>query len=124
MIEETPEKKAHWTEDRNATPEEICEALTEYLKSIPYKEDTIFGYMDYLSGSWPISRDLYDKPIPAFQYIICYPVQGSSEGWYFHIEVYGIAGERVHLLTGKTLNGMEDALNINTEINRFILRSW
>lgn len=126
IYKDNPNKPGYMLEDRNATVKEIETALISYLKEYPYKDSNIYDYLDHIADcTWllPENNLRSNDPIPAFDYIICYPVQGSSEGWYFHFEVLGLNNERFMIILGKTLCGMEDALNINTAINKFILSS-
>lgn len=53
--------------------------------------------------------------IQGYRTIACYPVEGSSEGHYIHVEAYGSPDRQTkmvpvrYLFTGKTFKGMEHA---------------
>ena len=50
-----------------------------------------------------------DAPIPWFSRLLVYPVRGSNEGDYIHVEAWGREGKRLPLFTAKTFSGRDKA---------------
>ncbi len=119
-MDPVPDKPGCYTLSGNKSREEVLNALSEYLKTIPYKDSTLYDYFDFLHPELFADKN---KAIPEFHYIIAYWVPGSSEGYYFHID--SLFYDKVtRLITGKTLGGWDEALIMNNEINKFFAQSY
>lgn len=86
---------------------EVCELLNEKLKELDIAPD------EYGFSLW--SGVYGEKEFPEWHWICCYPVTGSSEGHYMHIDVITKEGHK-HLYMAKTLresqSGMEYAYEV------------
>ncbi len=121
--------------DSNCSVKDLISGLKEYLSNIDYGNsgESVLCLMDYIL---PCQNLLFaDTEIPRFHFIYCYIVEGSSEGYYFHIsaavktdipdhpdpDYNGLSEKR--LITAKTLMGLQEALCINYYINSFLLQA-
>ena len=120
IYKQSPEDK--YTFDRMCTYKEFQEALEHELKTTYYSSEySYYDLLDYISSE-KYGLD-FNKNIPQARCIYCWPVVGSSEGHYFHIECYTNDGKVAKLFLLKTLTGnTEMALAINTVINRWLLK--
>jgi len=80
--------------DTRPTINEVCRQIAE-AESETWDEYLSFsGQHDQGRDKWPDS----------YRWVSVFVVTGSSEGMYLHVEVISITGERIHMITGKTLN--------------------
>ena len=121
-----PTKPGQFVNDRNCTYQELRDALKLYLESINDPDDlwpdesfSLYDSLDYLHTDL---KQHPNKPIPDFACIYAWVTPGSSEGFYFHVDVCNSDTEKSPLLLGKTLSfDVNKALEIMNQINRFIL---
>ena len=71
-----------------------------------------------LSGNEPWA-EIWNHNNQHYRWLACYPVTGSNEGHYIHVELIGFVGfgegaARLPLFTGKTFKGMESATRAAT----------
>ena len=133
--EPVPDKPGYHRHVRNCTKGEFEDALEEYLKyewvssrnNKGYSDcHSVFDWLDYMSIQSELGIvEKRDEEIPDFRWIICWFVEGGSEGHYFHIEaVEPQTHQHIPLILAKTLSGDPGLANmINMHINQFIVRA-
>ena len=122
---EIEDKPGYVRQSGSITYREFSEALENYLKSIKMDEKySVYDWLDYISTSQH-GRKINDN-IPMFSRIWAYPVPGSNEGYYFHIDVLVRTEKECkteNILLAKTLSEKPDiVLAINTAIQRFLMQ--
>ena len=105
--EPVPEKPHCVKEAGKLTLGEVEELLNTKLKELGIAPDDYGFDLTYHLKA--------DQEFPEYHWICCYPVTGSSEGHYMHIDIIDGNGYK-HLFTGKTLRegqtGMEYAYEV------------
>ena len=116
-----PEKPGYLQFDRMATTNEVADQCTEALKAADlYDELESFGtFADYLpeQKTWPRAR-----------WVACFPVEGSNEGHYIHVEATALMEDRGGrlrqtdkrrlMICGKTFGGLEHAISVAATLTR------
>ncbi len=110
--------------DRNCSISELLEEVITYLKNYQDPEHgSIYNLLDYIAPYWDVTMH---RDIPCFRNIYSYPVEGSSEGYYFHVAIQRQVDCKYTdqtIIIGKTLMGLQEALSISNALNSFILQS-
>ena len=107
LWEPVPDKPGFVRQVGCRTIREIFRDLVSYLEAA----DVQFEDLDYFQPS-AIARyeNGIDSPFPDYHGIACYPVRGSSEGYYIHVDViYNQVATNIYL--GKTLFEGEEGFN-------------
>lgn len=111
--------------DKMITYEEFTAALISHLKSAQMDDETkVYDWLDYVSPEKSEYDGRKEQPkIPVFRWLYASCVPGSSEGYYFHIEVMpaqrGSSPENI--VIAKTLNtDKATVMAIMNAINEFI----
>ncbi len=114
------------------TYQELDKALTEYLKlamvKSPYsgEMEPVYDHLDYCNArpegyKTPLTTPVGEKIVR----IVSYVVEGSSEGYYFHIDVVesSESGTNIrNIALAKTLTGNIDfAIKMQTHFAKFTL---
>jgi hypothetical protein len=112
LWEDIPEQPGYVRAAGRLTIDEVCKQLNEKLKALDIAPDE-YGFD--LWNDWDNKND-EGKEFPVWRWIACYPVTGTSEGHYMHIDVITPTGEHKHMYLAKTLRegqpGMEYAYEV------------
>ena len=113
LWEPVPDKPGYVREAGRLPIDEVCNQLNTKLKELNIAPDE-YGFnlrRDYSSRDSDVGKEF-----PAWCWFACYPVTGSSEGYYMHIDVFTQQGEHKNLFLAKTLqegqSGMEYAYEV------------
>jgi hypothetical protein len=109
-------KRGFVTFDRMATHGELLEALKDYLSLVPWDECNACERFDYIS----ILPNRPEDQLPVLVNIFADVVEGSSEGYYFHISGFDRQGKNHNAVTLKFFGTMEDTLRMLSVLQRFI----
>ena len=99
LWEPVPDKPGFVREVGRRSVKDVFKDLCEYLQCA----DVQFDDLDYfqMGFEWR-SQDGKDQPWPDYHRILCFPVQGGSEGYYVHVGVV-YDGQYQDIILGKTL---------------------
>jgi hypothetical protein len=105
-VYEPDEKPGYLRYVGNRTIQQIFDELEERLKAENCYPD------EYFDISFTNKERSAEQEFPLYRWIACFPVPGSNEGHYIHVEVISPEGEREIIFLGKTFQGFEFAAKV------------
>lgn len=113
------DRQGYVTFDRMATHKELLEALEDYLHLVPWDEGNALHRFDYIT----IYPNKPEEELPLLANIYADVVEGSSEGYYFHISGADRKGKHHVAITLRFFGPMEHALKMLTILQRFVFQT-
>ena len=92
----------------------------DIIRKIKEEHPEAWEMLDYFGLEYDYRRNHRGDYFPtSWQWIACYYVKGGSEGYYFHVDLIALGGERNLIFLGKTLSeDRSDAEKIQNALAR------
>ena len=92
----------------------------DIIRKIKEEHPEAWEMLDYFGLEYDYRRNHRGDYFPtSWQWIACYYVKGGSEGYYFHVDLIALGGERKMIFLGKTLSeSRSDAEVIQNALSR------